>query len=212
MKVLILSQFSDIIENELPPSDAEVVYERNVRDFELHAGYAQHRFDLLVCFGYGRVLPVDDPAFAGVRFVNLHTSLLPFGRGLNPNFSAWLRGEPHGVTIHEMDGSYDTGRILFQKPVSIDVEGETLRSSYYKKIFAAVELLSEKWADLVAGRYTAVPQPAGPGSITTSRTLRFYADVLAEYNDKPLAEFLAAVKAGRIPRPSQQDSQERSVA
>lgn len=201
MKVLILSQFSDIIENELPPSDAVIVYERNVRDFDLYASYAKHHFDLLVCFGYGRVLQVNDPAFANVRFVNLHTSLLPFGRGLNPNFSAWLHSEPHGVTIHEMDGSYDAGHILFQKTLSIDVEGETLRSSYYKKILAAVELLSETWADLLASRYTAVPQPKGEGSIMTYSMLRSYADTLAEYNDKPLTDFITAVTTGRIPRP-----------
>jgi len=37
MKVLILSQFSDIIENELPPSDVDIEYLRDVRRFDLAA-------------------------------------------------------------------------------------------------------------------------------------------------------------------------------
>ena len=200
MKVLVLSQFSDIIEHALPPGPAEVVFERDVRGFDLHASHARHRFELLVCFGYGRVLPVGDTAFSQVRFVNLHTSLLPYGRGLNPNLSAWLHDEPHGVTIHEMDGTYDTGRILFQRAMSIDPAGETLRSSYYRKILAAVELLSEKWDELIEGRYTPVGQRPGVGSLTTVGQLRAWAGVLAEYNDRPLPELLEAVAAGRVPR------------
>lgn len=200
MKVLILSQFGDIIENELPVGPEEIVYEREVRSFDLMDSHARHRFDLLVCFGHGRILPVEDPAFSGVRFINLHTSLLPHGRGLNPNFSAWLRGEPHGVTIHEMDGRYDTGRILFQRAVPIDPRSETLRSSYYRKILAAVELLRDHWEDLLAQRYTPIPQAEGVGSITTPEQLRAWSWVIEAYNDRPLTELLAAVAAGTVPR------------
>jgi methionyl-tRNA formyltransferase len=198
MKILILSQFSDIIENEIPKCDEEIVYIRNVREFDIFKAYVEYAFDLLICFGYGRVLPVGDPRLSRVRFINLHTSLLPYGRGLNPNFSSWLNNEPHGVTIHEMDGSYDTGRIIYQKPLNFDIEAETLRSTYYKKILAAIELLAEKWDGIVAGTYEPIEQIGGPGSLMTLQKLRSYADVLAAYNDEPLADFLKAVKDGRI--------------
>lgn len=198
MKILVLSQFSDIIENEIPKRDLDIVYHRDVRTFDIYKFHAEYPFDLLICFGYLRVLPVADPHFGKVRFVNLHTSLLPYGRGLNPNFSSWLNGEPHGVTIHEMDGSYDTGRIICQKSLSFDIERETLRSTYYKKILSAIELLAEKWDDIIAGNYVTTAQPEGPGSLMTLQKLRSYAPVLDAYNDQPLIDFLKAVEDGRI--------------
>lgn len=198
MKILILSQFSDIIENELPKCDDQILYVKEFRDFDLHRAYDDYDFDVLICFGYGRVLPVAHPRFASVRFINLHTSLLPYGRGLNPNLSSWLNSEPHGVTIHEMDGSYDTGGIIFQKCLEFDIEVETLRSSYYKKLLAAIELLTEKWNDLIIGNYVTKAQDTNSGSLMTLESLRTYAPVLAAYNDQPLTEFLAAVAKGRI--------------
>lgn len=200
MKILVLSQFGDIIENELPKTAVEIDYVRDVRSFDPYSAYHSRRFDCLVCFGYGRVLPVSDPLFSGVRFINLHSSLLPYGRGLNPNLSSWLNNEPHGVTIHEMDETYDTGRILFQKRLELDPESETLRSSYYKKLLATTELLANHWADVLSGDYEPVPQPPGGGSLMTASMLRRYRRVLEIYNDRPLTEFLAAVAEGRVRR------------
>jgi methionyl-tRNA formyltransferase len=200
MTILVLSQFSDIIRNELHCALNDVVFVDNFKDFDLHGFYARTAFELLICFGYNRILPVTDPIFAKVRFINLHTSLLPYGRGLNPNLTNWLNNEPHGITIHDMDGSYDTGRILFQKPLSFDPEQETLRSTYYKKILAATQLLAEHWQDIVSGHYRLKPQASGYGSLMTASMLRSYAEVLKTYNDKPLPAFLDAVARGLIHR------------
>lgn len=99
-----------------------------------------------------------------------------------------------------MDGTYDTGRILFQKRLSFHPDQETLRSTYYKKILAATQLLAEHWQNIVAGHYRLEPQASGYGSLMTAQMLRSYSAVLKTYNDKPLPEFLDAVARGLIHR------------
>ena len=55
-------------------------------------------------------------------FINLHPSLLPNNRGVDPVFYACLRRERQGgVTVHVIDNTLDTGNILIQAAVPIDL-------------------------------------------------------------------------------------------
>src|SRR5688572_5718887 len=54
--------------------------------------------------------------------LNMHPSLLPHGRGKNPNFWAIVEGRPFGVTIHFVDASVDGGDIVFQREIPIGWE------------------------------------------------------------------------------------------
>jgi len=56
---------------------------------------------------------LDTPRLA---CLNVHTGILPGYRGFKPVFWMQSRGEPEmGVTIHEMEESIDTGRIVVQR-------------------------------------------------------------------------------------------------
>lgn len=56
-------------------------------------------------------------------FINFHYALLPEQRGGNPIFWAIRnRAEKGGVTVHKMDGAYDTGAILFRHEIPINEE------------------------------------------------------------------------------------------
>lgn len=69
-----------------------------------------------VCGGYYHRLPVD-PA---LPMVNIHPALLPVGRGAWPMPVALLRGlGESGVTLHKIDGGFDTGDILLQEAAPI---------------------------------------------------------------------------------------------
>lgn len=52
--------------------------------------------------------------------LNMHPSLLPHGRGKDPNFWALADGEPAGVTIHHVDEGIDSGPIAFQATIDTD--------------------------------------------------------------------------------------------
>ncbi|MEE9444158.1 MAG: formyltransferase family protein [Cocleimonas sp.] len=55
-----------------------------------------------------------------MKCLNIHPSLLPAFKGVDPVFYALLENQPIGVTLHEMAESFDTGDILLQKNCSLE--------------------------------------------------------------------------------------------
>lgn len=194
-KVVLLSVFADAILNELGDRGKDVITPRDLAKFDLHALFRQEPFDVLICFGYAKLLPVSDPLFKNVRFFNAHSSLLPYSRGWNPNLSSWIYDEPHGVTIQEMGTAYDTGDIVFQKQLTLDPEKETLRTSYFLKIGVMTELLGQHWDEIVRGDYTAIRQNLNAGSEMTREQVLVYSDIIDQYRDRPIPELLRAIQA-----------------
>jgi methionyl-tRNA formyltransferase len=85
--------------------------------------------DAIIVVGYGRILPqwmIDLPRLGNI---NLHASLLPKYRGAAPIQWAIARGENRtGVTTMRIDAGLDTGDILLQKeiPINLTDTAETL--------------------------------------------------------------------------------------
>ena len=96
---------------------------------EFHDQLAAIRPDAIVVVGYGRIIPqwmIDLPRFGNL---NLHASLLPKYRGAAPIQWAIANGESvTGVTTMRIDAGLDTGDILMQREISIDLKdtAETL--------------------------------------------------------------------------------------
>ena len=76
---------------------------------------------------------------------NCHISFLPWNRGSNPNFWAWVDGTPHGVTIHQMNAGIDTGPILTQRPVQMEAREHTLSTSYDLLQSEMLRLFVDMW-------------------------------------------------------------------
>jgi len=69
--------------------------------------------DLVLSASYGYRLPI--PAAAACRFLNVHPSLLPLGRGpVSPYWTLTRFPESAGVSLHVMDDGFDTGPIVSQ--------------------------------------------------------------------------------------------------
>lgn len=119
--------------------------------------------DWIVMFGHRRI--IGEPWLSRLpgHIVNLHISMLPWGRGADPNLWAWIKGEPHGVTLHHVDEGLDTGDIIAQQRVTMG-RGETLATSYDKLRRAAEDLFARTWPDLRNGYAKRTPQPKGIGS------------------------------------------------
>ena len=75
-------------------------------------------------------------------FINTHPSLLPFGRGKDPNYWAIVDQTPYGVSLHFVNELVDSGPVIFQKEIIFDWEdtGETL---YLKAQKSLIELFKE---------------------------------------------------------------------
>ena len=90
-------------------------------------------------------------------FINTHPSLLPFGRGKDPNYWAIVDQTPYGVSLHFVNELVDSGPVIFQKEIIFDWEdtGETL---YLKAQKSLIELFKENYDAIRDGNYVKSEQ------------------------------------------------------
>lgn len=75
--------------------------------------------DLLVCAAYMYRIPVEK--LHVTYAVNVHPTLLPYGRGPNPlAYLTFEHPDVNGITLHEMTPELDRGPILLQEPFDRD--------------------------------------------------------------------------------------------
>lgn len=99
--------------------------------------------DLLVCVVFNQRLRPATLALPRLACLNIHPSLLPEAKGVDPVFQGLLQGSPLlGVTVHYMNAEFDAGRIVAQRPVE-RLEGAS--------VFESTALLFREGAELLAG-------------------------------------------------------------
>lgn len=101
--------------------------------------------ELLVSAAYDYKIPT--PLDSPIKFVNVHGSLLPEGRGPWPQ--PWIllgAQEAAGVTFHSMTQSWDRGDILLQREIPLN-SSETLDSFVAKTILVVRELSDRLFSD-----------------------------------------------------------------
>ena len=82
--------------------------------------------------------------------LNIHPSLLPFGRGKYGYFWSIVNSEPFGVTIHLVDEGIDSGRILAQKVISVE-STDSAGNLYEKGVKTCILLFNEVIENLLYG-------------------------------------------------------------
>ena len=80
--------------------------------------------------------------------VNLHPSLLPYGRGKYGYFWSIINSEPFGASLHLVDEGIDTGQILVQKEVFV-APTDTGEDLYQKGVDACISLFDEQICNLL---------------------------------------------------------------
>ncbi|PST81840.1 hypothetical protein C7T94_18410 [Pedobacter yulinensis] len=120
--------------------------------------------DLVLVFGFRWKIPAALAGIPRFGFINIHFSLLPAFRGPDPLF--WqLRsgGLGSGITLHQVDESFDTGPILLQKELAI-IPGETRGMCSARFAIETVPLVNELLKALDAGTVAARVQDGQSGS------------------------------------------------
>lgn len=113
--------------------------------------------DLIISYNYRHIIK-EDVLNEFNKIINLHTSLLPYNRGANPNFWSFVEDTPKGVSIHLIDKGVDTGNILFQKEVFFDENIETLFSSYKMLHTEIQKLFIKNWDNLKINKLKSIKQ------------------------------------------------------
>lgn len=116
--------------------------------------------EVIVVVAYGLILPLEVLSLPRFGCLNIHASLLPRWRGAAPIQRAILAGDEYtGVTLMQMDAGLDTGPILLQRrvPIDIDTDSLTLHATLAR---LGAEALLETLEGLEAGTLSAQPQPS----------------------------------------------------
>jgi len=83
--------------------------------------------------------------------INIHPSLLPALKGVDPAFYAILRNLETGVSLHKMSETFDTGDVLLQKPCKL-ASSDTVFSAncglFYEGAGLAIEWLKNPKLDI----------------------------------------------------------------
>ncbi|MDO4377691.1 MAG: methionyl-tRNA formyltransferase [Erysipelotrichia bacterium] len=112
--------------------------------------------DLIITCAYGQIIPTA--LLDNVHCINVHASLLPKLRGGAPIQHSIIDGyDKTGITIMEMAKKMDSGDIISQCEVAIDIR-DTYKSLHDKLIAAAVELLLKTLPNIIERNYVAVKQ------------------------------------------------------
>lgn len=81
--------------------------------------------EICVVVAYGALLSPEVLA-GGIKFINVHFSLLPKYRGAAPVQAAILHGDTNtGITVFEIDQGMDTGPVLSQATIKLDGDETT---------------------------------------------------------------------------------------
>lgn len=95
--------------------------------------------------------------------INLHPAYLPYNRGNYPNVWSIVEKTPAGVTLHYIDEGLDTGDILAQERVPVEMT-DTGGTLYRKLELAALELFQSTWPSIETGTAPRRRQDAEPGT------------------------------------------------
>lgn len=117
--------------------------------------------DLVISFGYKKILNKTLLKKLKRPAINLHISYLPYNRGAHPNFWSFIDNTPKGVSIHEIDPGIDTGKIIFRKKVKINPYRKNL--STFKKTHAYLinqveKLFIKKFKKILTKKYKSFKQ------------------------------------------------------
>jgi methionyl-tRNA formyltransferase len=92
---------------------------RDLNDRQGRAFLAECAPDLLITSFFNQLLRSETLAVPTLACLNIHPSLLPDAKGVDPVFQALLHGGPPlGVTVHFMNAEFDAGKILAQRPIA----------------------------------------------------------------------------------------------
>ena len=117
--------------------------------------------DLVISFGYRKILNKTLLKKLVRPAINLHISYLPYNRGAHPNFWSFIDNTPKGVSIHEIDSGIDTGKIIFRQKIKINPYRKnfsTFKKTHAYLINQVEKLFIKKFKKILTKKYKSFNQ------------------------------------------------------
>jgi phosphoribosylglycinamide formyltransferase-1 len=127
-----------------------LAYEKDTFFEQLDGLLSDRAIDVVALAGFMRILPDAFVARWAARMVNIHPSLLPRHKGLNPHDAVLAAGErTTGATVHLVSAEVDSGEILGQVEVAV-LPGDTPEVLATRVLIAEHQLYPRILAHFVA--------------------------------------------------------------
>ena len=100
-------------------------------------------YDLIISFGYRKIIKKNVLRKLKRPIINLHMSYLPYNRGSHPSFWSFYNNTTKGISIHEVNELIDAGPIIYQKKINfkINKNKDLTFKQAYKRSFKELEKL-----------------------------------------------------------------------
>ena len=129
---------------------------------------ASIRPDIIVVASFPQILSASILEGARIGALNVHMSLLPRHRGIDPIFwTYWGDDRDAGVTIHWMDKRVDAGGLADQESVPLE-RGLASRELYMRLSSRGAELVAGVLAKVASGNAQNIPQDESRASHETA--------------------------------------------
>ena len=111
--------------------------------------------DLIISFGYRRIIKSKQIKFSKRPIINLHISYLPYNKGSHPNFWSFVENTPKGVTIHEIDKKIDNGPIIARRKIIFKKQKNlTFKNTQDFLIKEVEKLFIQSYVKILSGNYS----------------------------------------------------------
>lgn len=112
------------------------------------------KYDIIISFGYKKILRSKLLENISRPPINLHISYLPFNKGAHPNFWSFIEKTPKGVSINEIGKGIDDGKIILRKKVKLKLNNNlTFKNTYKKLIFEVEHLFIKNFKKIIDNKY-----------------------------------------------------------
>ena len=126
------------------------IYAKSVNSLKFRKLLKQINPDVIIVGSWSEKLLSETINLPKIACINVHPALLPKYRGPNPYIQTILADEKYsGVTFHLVNLNYDSGKILHQAQIPIDVNetGQTLKHKCCNLAEKEVKILLENLPD-----------------------------------------------------------------
>jgi len=138
--------------NNIPYLQPEKIDANFIEEFK------KYNSDLSIVVAYGKILPEELIKMPKLGTINIHYSLLPKYRGASPVEASLLNGdEETGVSIQQMEYKLDSGPIIDEEEVEIDIN-DTKYELRDKLIKTGGDLLCKILPNIIDQKIKAVIQ------------------------------------------------------
>ncbi len=152
-----------------PPAVKDYAIEKNIPYIqvdkftdEIAQKIKDYNADVGVVVSYGKIIPEKVFTLPKYGCFNIHFSLLPKYRGASPVQQALIDGcTKTGVTAFYIEKGLDTGNILLQKELNIDIK-DTSETLFEKLNTVGIEVMNNALALLDSGNCLAKKQEGEP--------------------------------------------------